>query len=91
MIIDSALLLESPLGKMSKRIIVVYTNQETQIQRLMDRDDLNRQEALQRIQAQMAMEERRRLADYEIDNSGTRKDTEKQVLELWKRLDLNKS
>ncbi len=86
MIIDSALLLESPLGKMSKRIIVVYTNQDTQIQRLMDRDGFSRQEALQRIQSQMSMKKRRRLADYAIDNSSTRKDTEKQVLELWKLL-----
>ena len=86
MIIDSALLLEAGSPKFIKHAIVVYTNEETQIQRLMARDGINRNEALQRIQSQMSMEERRRLADYEIDNSTTLSKTEEQVHGLWKML-----
>ncbi len=90
-IMDAALLLETPLRKISRRVIVVETNQEVQIQRLMNRDGLARNKALQRIQSQMSNEKRRELADYTIDNSGTKKDTEKQVHELWKQLTANKS
>ena len=86
-ILDAALLLESPLSKLTKqRVIVVYTDKETQLQRLIKRDGITRKAALQRIDSQMSMEERRRLADYVIDNSGTVKETEAQVRELWGRL-----
>ena len=86
-ILDAALLLESPLSKLTKqRVIVVYTDKDTQLERLMKRDGISREAALQRINSQMSMEERRSLADYVIDNSGTVKETEKQVYELWAKL-----
>jgi len=52
-----------------KESIVVYTPQKKQLERLMKRDDLIREEAEQRIQAQLSIEEKREAATYLIDNS----------------------
>ena len=62
-------------------------------QALHDRDAarLNREHgfcehALARIRAQLSIEEKRKLADYVIDNSGTPAETERQVRELYAKL-----
>jgi len=44
-------------------VVVVWTDQETQIHRLMERG-LTREEALARIQAQIPLEIKKKLADY---------------------------
>jgi dephospho-CoA kinase len=48
----------------------------------MKRNGYSHNEALSRIRAQLAMEEKMRLADETIDNSGSVEDTRKQVLGL---------
>jgi len=55
------------------RVITVYAPRELQIERIMKRDSLSEDEALQRIDAQMDIEEKRRLATWVIDNSGSLK------------------
>lgn len=51
------------------RSIVVYATKEQQLNRLMQRDGYNMQNALQRINAQMPIDEKRRRATYVIDNT----------------------
>jgi len=51
-----------------KRSIVVYIPKELQLQRLMKRDGTTEEEALQRINAQLPIEEKRQRATYLIDN-----------------------
>jgi dephospho-CoA kinase len=67
-------------------VIVVYAREEQQIERQMARDGSTREHATQRIRAQLSIEEKRRLADFVIDNSGTLADTERQVRELYAKL-----
>jgi len=55
------------------RVITVYAPKELQIERIMKRDSLSKDEALQRIDAQMDIEEKRKLATWVIDNSGSLK------------------
>ncbi len=50
--------------------VVVYTPKEVQLQRLVKRNKMSETEALQRIEAQMDIEEKRARADFVIDNSG---------------------
>jgi len=57
-----------------------------QLQRLMKRNQLNRQEAENRIEAQMPIDEKRKYADYIIDNSGSIEETERQVEQLMDKL-----
>jgi len=49
------------------------------------RDGISRDEALQRLAAQMPMEEKCRYGKVVIDNSGTMEETERQVRDAWER------
>lgn len=62
-------------------IWLVYTDEKTQLQRLMKRNDLNQEEATSRIKSQMSIEEKVKFADFIIDNRKSREETIKQVKE----------
>ncbi|MDY0195561.1 MAG: dephospho-CoA kinase [Sulfurovaceae bacterium] len=66
--IDIPLFFENKRYKID-RSLVVYAPKSEQIKRLMKRNALSEQEALLRIESQMDIEEKRRLATYVIDNS----------------------
>lgn len=76
---DVPLLYECGMEAMFGRVWVVSTSAEIQLERLMIRDHLSREEALARIQAQMPLEEKRRRADAVIDSSGTLSETRRQI------------
>ena len=61
-----------------EKSLVVYTTEEQQLERLMQREGYTKEEALNRIQAQIPVEEKRKLATYVIDNSGTLTQLEKE-------------
>ena len=61
-----------------QKSLVVYTTEEQQLERLMQREGYTKEEALNRIQAQIPVEEKRKLATYVIDNSGTLTQLEKE-------------
>jgi dephospho-CoA kinase len=67
-------------------VIVVYAREEQQLERQLARDGASREHALERIRAQLPIEEKKKRADHVIDNSGTLEDTERQVRELYARL-----
>ena len=62
--------------------ILVTLPEEVQVERQMERDGCDHKEARRRIRAQLPLEEKQRLADYVIDNSGSRGETEHQVREV---------
>ncbi len=62
------LLYETHLERICDEVWVVWVDEETQIQRLMKRDGLSREDALKRIDAQMALDEKARRAEFVIDN-----------------------
>ena len=63
-IIDAALMIESGGYKRFDKLIVVHCRPEVQLERLMLRDKLSRDEALRRINSQMPQEEKLRFGDY---------------------------
>lgn len=67
-------------------VIVVYAREAQQIERQLARDGATREHATERVRAQLSIEEKRKLADHVIDNSGTLEDTERQVRALYARL-----
>jgi dephospho-CoA kinase len=79
------LLIEAGVTSRVDEIWVVYADRETQVARLMLRDGLGRDEALQRLAAQMPMEEKRSYGRIVIDNSGTPEETARQVKDIWER------
>ena len=68
-VIDAALMIESGGYRRFDRLIVVHCRPEVQLQRLMLRDGLDREQAEQRIKAQMPQEEKKKFADFLIDTS----------------------
>lgn len=73
------LLFEGNLHEWLRPVILVACDIETQLQRLQDRDGLDRVQAQKHIDAQMSLEEKRRLADYVIENNGSLDDLKHQV------------
>jgi len=67
-------------------VVVVWVPEPVQLERQMKRDGRPRDESLRRIRSQMPLDEKRRLADHVIDNSGSRAETARQVQGLWQRL-----
>ncbi len=67
-------------------VIVVWVPEALQLERQMQRDGRDREESLRRIRSQMSLDEKRKLADHVIDNSGSRADTERQVRALYEAL-----
>lgn len=67
---DAALLFEQSNYKQFKPVIVVSCPKEIQLERLMKRNTLTKEQAEARINAQMPNEEKVKRADYVIDTSG---------------------
>jgi len=69
-VIDAAALAESKLSDICDYVIAVVADEDVQIQRIMERDELTEQEAKARIGAQRRREQYIADADFVIDNSG---------------------
>jgi len=73
------LLFEGGLQEWLRPVILVASDVNIQRQRLHQRDSLDAEAAQKHIDAQMSLVEKRRLADYVIENNGTLADLEAQV------------
>lgn len=85
-IVEAALMIESGGFRRFDRLIVVWCRPEIQIQRLMSRDGLTRDEAEKRIAAQMPQSEKMRYADFLIDTSEGFESTRKQCEDVYAEL-----
>ena len=83
---DAALLIEAGTHKHFDKLVVVYCAEEEQLRRLKQRDGLDADQAMQRIQAQMPLEEKVNLADYTIEATGTGEETRRKAAELFRKL-----
>jgi dephospho-CoA kinase len=83
---DAPVMIESGNYRNMDRLVVVITDEPTQITRLMARDGVDRDEALRKIGSQMPLAEKAKLADYVIDNSGARPATEARTREVYQAL-----
>ncbi|WP_251549526.1 dephospho-CoA kinase [Neobacillus muris] len=81
-VLDIPLLFEGKLTHMVEKTILVYVDAETQLKRLMNRNPLSKDEAKARIQSQMPLSEKVKLADAVIDNTGTIESTKQQLLAI---------
>ncbi len=63
-------------------VVVVHTEQKLQLERLMARDGLGREEALRRIATQMDIDEKAARADLVIYNTGTIAELEREAAKL---------
>ncbi|MFZ0960705.1 MAG: dephospho-CoA kinase [Terriglobia bacterium] len=85
-ILDAPLIFESGLGGALRKVLVAWCRPEQQVERLLAKTGISREEAEQRIQAQMPLEEKRRHADYVIDCSGTLEQSRAQAKAIYLEL-----
>lgn len=83
---DVPLLIETGAHGEMDRVILVYSDLPSQIDRLMKRDGLTREEAERRINAQMPLDQKRRFADEIIDTRAPLPKVESAVRSLYQRL-----
>ncbi len=83
---EAAIMIETGGYKRYDRIVLAYCSQALQIERCIERDDSNEQEARDRISRQMPIDEKREYADFIIDTSGTKGKTVRQTVELYEKL-----
>ncbi len=81
-VLDVPLLYEAGWDSMADEVWLVYVNKENQLARLMNRNGYSQQEALRRIQVQMPLEEKKKMAQVIIDNNGTSQELVVKVKEL---------
>lgn len=67
-------------------VIVVTADGDRQVDRLMNRDGLSREDAERRLAAQRPAAEKAEEADWVVDNSGSVEETRRQVETLWQQL-----
>lgn len=76
---DIPLLFESKLTFMVEKTLLVYVDEEIQLTRLMNRNNLSEKDARARIASQMPLKEKRALADAVVNNNGDFEETKNQV------------
>lgn len=80
-IIDIPLLIEErklleEFGIIFDEVVLIYTDRETQIKRLMNRDSIEKDSALEKINSQMNIEDKKDKVDVLINNNATKEDLE---------------
>jgi dephospho-CoA kinase len=83
---DAALLIENRLHEAMNGVVLVVVPHEVQVQRLMKRNGLPRDEAEARIASQMPLEQKKPHATWIIDNSGSLEATRAQVEKVWQEV-----
>lgn len=84
------LLIETNMLPLFHKNLVVYAPRETQVERLMERDGISRENAENILKAQLPIDEKVGYADYVINNEKALEETRKKVAELWEELIQNK-
>ncbi|OGP30359.1 MAG: dephospho-CoA kinase [Deltaproteobacteria bacterium GWA2_57_13] len=85
-IYEAPLLFENRIHLWLHPVILVACDRITQEQRLQQRDGLNEDEIQQHLNAQMSLDQKRRLADIIIENSGSLEALKKRVREVWEQI-----
>src|SRR5580700_7484552 len=86
-VVEAALIVEASYNKNLDQVIVCWCRPEQQLERLVQRG-LTEQQAQQRIAAQMPLDEKRKLANVEIDCSGSIENTQSQLDRAIEKLKL---
>lgn len=85
-VMEVPLLYETGMEKLFDQIWVVWVDRETQIKRLMNRDLIQRENAIRRIDSQLPLDEKAQRADLIIDNRGTMEETIAKVTRYYNNI-----
>lgn len=82
--LDIPLLYEVHLEYLCDKIMVVYVDEETQIERLMKRNHVSRSDALHLMGQQISIEKKKEMADFVIDNRNHYEDLYQEIERVLK-------
>ncbi len=85
LVVDIPLLYENRRTSIVEAVVVVWVDRATQIQRLVERDGLSEAEAQRRIAAQLSLDEKRKRADFVVNNTLTLEATREQVADVYRK------
>jgi dephospho-CoA kinase len=80
------LLIEAGLRGLVDKLVVVKIERKVHLARILKKRRLSKSEILKRIRAQISLEDKVRLADFIIDNSGAIEQTKKQARKIRRQL-----
>lgn len=86
--VESALIYEAKIEDMFDYIILIYSDEQTRIQRVMDRDKISEEQIRRRIQFQIPDEKKKQWADFVIENNNNIENLNKNVLFILKLITL---
>jgi dephospho-CoA kinase len=84
-VVEVPLLFEGKFQNRFDRTLTVYTSQMTALARL-KKTGIARKDALSRLKAQMDIRLKKKLSDFCINNNGTKRQTEMQVMRIFQSL-----
>ena len=87
-VVEAPALIESGLYSICDRCIMIEADEECEINRLIERDNLTREQAIRRLHAQTSPDDIRPLCDLVIENNGTVEEFERSVVALKLQLDI---
>ncbi len=85
-VIDAALIFEISIEQMFDVIVVVHADLQRRVERVKSRDNLSEADILARVNRQIPLEEKRKWADFEIDNNGTLEELHTQTKKVLEKL-----
>lgn len=85
LVLVAPLLFEVGIDDLVEKVWVIYCRRETQIKRLENRDDITREAAKLRINAQMSLEKKIEQADFTIENEGSIEELESKLKDAWEK------
>ncbi len=86
-LVEAAAVIESGLYAVCDKLIMITSGRETQIERIIRRDNLTREQAETRIDAQIKESELRELCDVVIENDGTLAEFDEKLADLARLLE----
>lgn len=85
-VIDAPLLVEAGLAGIVDKLVVVAASEEKQVKRCRKKFKMSKGDVLKRIVNQMSLNKKKAVADFVIDNDGTRSETGRQVRKVWEEI-----
>jgi dephospho-CoA kinase len=85
-VLDAPLLYETGLDQITDQDWVVYVDYQIQLNRLMQRDGISREETKRKIESQLSLEKKKVKADLVINNNTSIDQLRKTVIKNWKKL-----
>ncbi|MCK9279108.1 MAG: dephospho-CoA kinase [Melioribacteraceae bacterium] len=77
--VESALIFEADFEDIFDYLILIYTDTDKRIERVMERDKVSKKEVLKRIDSQITDDEKKGLVDFVIQNNSTEDELKKKI------------